>query len=70
MQLWLGIDVASRAAHQASLADESGRFLWSGHRFRTGAEDLERLWAMLPERGEVSARIVIQSVSTQSALGW
>ena len=59
MQLWLGIDVASRAAHQASLADESGRFLWSGHRFRTGAEDLERLWAMLPERGTDTEVLVI-----------
>ena len=44
MQLWLGIDVASRAAHQASLADESGRFLWSGHR-RT--KSLARLDALL-----------------------
>ena len=59
MQLWLGIDVASRAAHQASLADESGRFLWSGHRFRTAAEDLERLWAMLPERGADAEVLVI-----------
>ena len=59
MQLWLGIDVASRAAHQASLADESGRFLWSGHRFRTGAEDLERLWAMLPERGADTEVLVL-----------
>ena len=59
MQLWLGIDVPSRAAHQASLADESGRFLWSGHRFRTGAEDLERLWAMLPERGADTEVLVL-----------
>ena len=49
----------SRAAHQASLADESGRFLWSGHRFRTGAEDLDRLWAMLPERGADAEVLVI-----------
>ena len=59
MQYWLGIDVASRAAHQASLADESGRFLWSGHRFRTEAEDLERLWAMLPERGADTEVLVL-----------
>ena len=30
MQLRLGIDIACRAAHQASLADERGEFLWSG----------------------------------------
>jgi hypothetical protein len=40
MQLHLGIDVACRAAHQASLADEQGRFVWSGRRFRTNVGDL------------------------------
>jgi len=35
VQMTLGIDVACRAAHQASLADESGRFAWSGRRFTT-----------------------------------
>ena len=59
MQYWLGIDVASRAAHQASLSDESGRFLWSGHRFRTVAEDLERLWAMLPPDAEAGEVVVV-----------
>src|SRR6516165_4055836 len=44
----LGIDVACRAAHQASLADERGRFAWTGRRFRTTAADLERLWAQVP----------------------
>jgi hypothetical protein len=43
-QMTLGIDVACRAAHQASLADAAGRFAWSGRRFRTSAADLERLW--------------------------
>jgi hypothetical protein len=35
MQLTLGVDVACRAAHQASLADGTGRLVWSGRRFRT-----------------------------------
>lgn len=52
-QLRLGVDVACRAAHQASLADEKGLFLWSGRRFRTSPEDLEALWASLPEHTEV-----------------
>jgi transposase len=47
-QMTLGIDVACRAAHQASLADESGRFAWSGRRFRTSAADLERVWQAIP----------------------
>ena len=59
MQYWLGIDVASRAAHQASLSDESGRFLWSGQRFRTVAEDLVRLWAMLPPDAEAGEVVVV-----------
>ena len=47
-QMTLGIDVACRAAHQASLADAAGRFAWSGRRFRTTAADLQRLWESIP----------------------
>jgi len=45
----LGIDIACRATHQASCADDAGRLLWSGHRFHTDAAELEALWARLPE---------------------
>lgn len=48
MQMTLGIDVACRAAHQASLADEAGRFAWSGRRFRTSCADLQQLWEAIP----------------------
>jgi hypothetical protein len=48
MLLRLGIDIACRAAHQVSLADEQGRFLWTGRRFHTTPQDLARLWSMLP----------------------
>lgn len=48
MHLRLGIDIACRAPHQASLADERGEFIWSGRSFRTCTADLELLWAMLP----------------------
>jgi transposase len=47
-QMILGIDVACRAAHQASLADQAGRFAWSGRKFRTTAADLDRLWESVP----------------------
>ena len=47
-QLTLGIDVACRAAHQASLADDKGNLVWSGRRFRTTVHDLETLWQALP----------------------
>ena len=49
MQMTLGIDVACRAAHQGSLADETGRFAWSGRRFRTTVADLDRLWEQVPQ---------------------
>jgi len=49
----LGIDVACRSDHQASLADDRGEFVWSGWRFRTTVADLERLWAKLPADAEV-----------------
>jgi transposase len=53
-ELTLGIDVACRAAHQASLADSAGRFTWSGRRFRTIVEDLDKLWAAIPEGVELT----------------
>jgi len=44
----LGVDIACRAAHRAACADETGKIIWSGHRFHTRAEDLQALWAKLP----------------------
>lgn len=52
MKVCLGVDVACRAAHQASLADEQGRFLFVGHRFRTDPDELDALWARLPSDTE------------------
>lgn len=49
----LGIDVACRAAHQGSLADEAGRLVWSGRRFRTTPDELEALWGQLPDDARV-----------------
>lgn len=49
----LGIDVACRAQHQASLADEAGRLAWSGRRFRTTCGELEALWSQLPDDAQV-----------------
>jgi len=54
LKLRLGIDIARRAAHRASLADERGQFLWTGKAFRTTAAELERLWAEVPDAAEVT----------------
>src|SRR5215207_5876203 len=66
MPLRLGIDIACRAAHQVSLADEQGRFVWTGRRFRTTAHDLARLWAMLPE-GTDPAEVLVVMEPTRNA---
>jgi transposase len=57
--LRLGIDIACRAAHRVSLADDQGRFLWAGRRFRTTPADLARLWSMLPEGTDPAAVLVV-----------
>jgi transposase len=48
VKLRLGIDVACKAAHQATCADETGKIIFSGRRFRTTVSDLQALWASLP----------------------
>lgn len=59
MVIRVGIDIAVRAPHQASVADEAGVLAFSGHRFRTTPRDLERLWDRLPEVADTSEVEVI-----------
>ncbi len=66
MILRRGIDIAVRAAHQPSLADEKGQLLWSGHRFRTTAADLSKLWSRLPE-GATPGEVTIVMEPTRNA---
>ena len=49
MKIRLGVDIACRAPHQASCADEGGQLVFTGHRFRTDPDELETLWARLPD---------------------
>src|ERR1039458_3821649 len=53
-RLILGIDVACRAAHQATLSNERGEFLWSAKKFRTTTTDLASLWSSLPDDSELT----------------
>ena len=62
----LGIDIAVRAAHQGSLADQRGELLWSGRRFRTTAGDLEQLWSMLPA-GTTGEELTVVMEPTRNA---
>lgn len=61
MSFTLGIDVACRAPHQASLAGADGTLLWVGHRFRTETTGLQQLWSRLPEAARAGAlRVVME----------
>ena len=64
MRITIGIDIACRAAHQASCADERGRLIWSGVRFRTVAAYLEQLWARVPSDAE---EVVVLMEPTRNA---
>lgn len=47
LDLTLGIDLACRAAHQASLARADGTFVWTGREFFTRPVELQRVWDAL-----------------------
>lgn len=50
----LGIDVAVRARHRATLADDTGAYVWSGAGFRTHPDELAGLWEQVPEDAQVT----------------
>jgi transposase len=50
----LGIDIANRAAHVATLADQTGHLVWSNHRFSTTTSDLKTLWSKVPAGARVT----------------
>jgi hypothetical protein len=67
MKLRLGIDVACRAAHQATLADQTGALLWSGRRFHTSAAELARVWAWLPAGADPGLERYLRYDNTERA---
>jgi hypothetical protein len=70
MPLRLGIDIACRAAHQISLADEQGRFIWTGRRFHTTPQDLDRLWNMLPNGTDPAQVLVVMEPTRNAWFRW
>lgn len=54
----LGIDVAVRAKHRATLADSTGSYVWSGVGFRTRPGELGRLWDRIPD--DVAVTVVLE----------
>ena len=59
MAVTLGIDVAVRAAHQATLARD-GATVWRGRKFCTRPADFERLWADLNLADPSELTVVIE----------
>ena len=59
MALTLGIDVAVRAAHQATLARD-GTTVWRGRKFATRPTDLDRLWADLELEDPAELTVVVE----------
>ena len=59
MTMTLGIDVACRAEHQATLAID-GRPAWRGRKFLTRTADLHRLWADLELDDPTELTVVLE----------
>lgn len=59
MALTLGIDVAVRAAHQATLT-RNGKTLWRGRKFLTRPEELERVWADVGAQDPAELTVVLE----------
>jgi transposase len=59
MALTLGIDVAVRAAHQATLARD-GVTVWRGRKFWTRPAELERLWSDLAVEDPAQLTVVLE----------
>lgn len=60
MDLILGIDLACRAAHQASLARPDGTFVWTGRKFFTRPAELEKLWKEIRLGEQDTLRVVLE----------
>jgi len=59
MALTLGIDVACRAAHQATLARD-GATVWRGRKFWTRPADLDQLWSDLDLEDPAVLTVVVE----------
>jgi transposase len=60
VELILGIDLACRAAHQASLAGPDGTFVWTGRKFFTRPAELEKLWKQIGLGEHDTLRVVME----------
>src|SRR5215208_1263977 len=57
--LTLGIDIAVRAAHQATLSRD-GKTVWRGRKFMTRPDELERVWADVGAEDPAELTVVLE----------
>lgn len=60
MSVTLGIDLACRAAHQATFAHSDGSYIWSGRKFFTRPAELQRLWDDLDLEDPAELTVVME----------
>lgn len=70
MQLYLGIDLACKASHQASLVRSDGQVVWKGRRFTTRAEQLQGLWEQVLRAGGGPGGLEVVVVMEPTGNSW
>lgn len=64
----LGIDVACRAAHRATLAAQDGAILWQqAHKFWSTPEQLEQVWARVIQKAGSGEQVQVVMEPTRNA---
>lgn len=67
MQVYLGIDLACKAEHRASLVASDGTVLWRGFALRTQVEELTGLWQKVLAAAGTDASVLVVMEPTGNA---
>lgn len=70
MQLYLGIDLACKAQHQASLVRSDGQVMWSGRRFTSRAGQLLAVWDAVVAAGGGTGGLPVVVVMEPTGNAW
>ena len=70
MKVFLGIDLASKAEHRASLVGSDGSVLWRGLAFHTRVAELTRLWDKVIEAAGADEPVSVTVVMEPTGNAW
>lgn len=70
MQLYLGIDLACKAPHQASLVRSDGQVMWTGRRFTSRAVQLLAVWGGVVAAGGGPGGLPVVVVMEPTGNAW